>query len=268
MTAATLEASHPVPSRIRRMLRAARIVGSLSVLLCACALVVAVFSLVTLFRAKEAARQWIVRPFSKALLFLLGIRVRDLRPPPPEGPAIYISNHLSMLDIFVVCSLGLRNARYFLSVSTLRVWPMAVVGRCTGVFYIEEQSEPEARVACFRRADRILRETGESVYLSPEGFRNPGMELQKFNRGAFHMAANLHLPIVSLLIETTKESHPGVGLFFQPGTVTVRQIALTDTSGWEPEKVGDYRDAVRARYLDAIAERAAREEHTTKTTGA
>jgi 1-acyl-sn-glycerol-3-phosphate acyltransferase len=253
MTSAALEAALAPRSRVRRIARNVRIVSVLAVLLCACAAAVALFSALTLLRAKETARQWIVKPFSKALLFLLGVRVRDLRPPPPEGPVITISNHLSMLDIFVVCSLGIPCTRYFLSVSTLRVWPMAIVGRCTGVFYIEEQTDPEARIASFQRAERVLRETKESVYLSPEGSRNPGLELQKFNRGAFHMAANLHLPIVSLLIETPKESHPGLGLFFQPGTVTVRQIAVTDTSGWSPENVAAYRDEVRSRYVEAMA---------------
>ena len=43
--------------------------------------------------------------------------------------------------------------------------PMGVLGHIAGTFWTVAQSRPEERVRLFQRADRILRRTGESVFL-------------------------------------------------------------------------------------------------------
>ena len=47
--------------------------------------------------------------------------------------------------------------------------PIGIIGGLIRIFWTVPQEFPEKRREIFKRADRILRETGDSVYLSPEG---------------------------------------------------------------------------------------------------
>ncbi len=80
------------------------------------------------------------------------------------------------------------------------------------------QEYPEKRVAIFKRADRILRETGDSVYLSPEGMRVTTGEIGHFNKGSFHLATSLHAQIVPIYFAIPREINPGMGYDAKPGT--------------------------------------------------
>ena len=66
---------------------------------------------------------------------------------------------------------------------------------------------------CFQAAERVLRRTGDSVYLSPEGTRITGGTIGHFNKGTFHLATDLRVPIVPLFIdippETVASHHAG-----------------------------------------------------------
>ena len=75
-----------------------------------------------------------------------------------------------------------------------------------GTFFTVPQSDPAERARIFARADRVLRRTGESVYLSPEGERVTTGTVGHFNKGAFHLATDLHAPIVPMFISFLRAS--------------------------------------------------------------
>jgi len=107
------------------------------------------------------------------------------------------------------------------------------------------QDRPAERVRIFQRADRTLRRTGESVYLSPEGGRITTGEIGPFNRGAFHLATSLRVPIVPFYIQIPRDCDPGLGYDARPGVVTVHGMPAIDTSGWTLDQVDRNRDRVR-----------------------
>lgn len=212
-------------------------------------IVTLIFGTVTLFQFPELYRQTVVRYFSKVILRIAGINVILEDRFHQEGPCVYISNHLSAFDIFIICSLGLPKTRYFMSVSTLKFLPMTIVGLVTKVFYIAEQTEPEKRIRCFETAELELSATNENVYLTPEGCRNNGRDIQQFNRGAFHLAIALQRPIVALYIDCPPECHPGLGLVASSGSIRVRCIEIIPTTGLTVEHVDELRDRVRSVYV-------------------
>ena len=57
----------------------------------------------------------------------------------------------------------------------------------------------ESRVSELTTAG-ILRRTGQSVFLSPEGTRVRTGEIGPFNKGAFHLAGDLGAPLLPLYI--------------------------------------------------------------------
>ena len=136
--------------------------------------------------------------------------------PFPTTQTIYISNHTSTLDLFVLVALGLPNCRFFLSGFLKKIMPLGVISWMMGTFFTVPQDRPAERTRIFQRAERILRRTGESVYLSPEGARITTGQIGHFNKGAFHLATNLHVPIVPFFIAIPPGMDPGRGIARTP----------------------------------------------------
>jgi 1-acyl-sn-glycerol-3-phosphate acyltransferase len=207
-------------------------------------------ALITLFRARRFYSEVIARAAGLLILRLWRLRLvvhRDL--PWPTTQTVYISNHTSTIDVFVLIALGLPNARFFLSGYLRKVVPLGIVGYLIGIFWTPWQTVRANRVRCFARADRILRRTGESVFLSPEGERVTTGEIGPFNKGAFHLATSLKAPIVPLYIFIPREIDPGRGLIPRPGTVHVYVEPPIETSTWLLEDLVDNKERVRDYYV-------------------
>ena len=163
----------------------------------------------------------------------------------------------STLDVFVLIALGLPRTRFFLSGFLRKLPPIGIVGTLIRIFWTVPQEFPSKRREIFKRADRILRETGDSVYLSPEGMRVTTGEIGTFNKGSFHLATSLHAQIVPIYFAIPREINPGMGYDAKPGLIDVYFLPPIDTSRWvlaDLERNRDaVRDAVRSRpRLDAL----------------
>jgi 1-acyl-sn-glycerol-3-phosphate acyltransferase len=218
-------------------------------------------SVVTLFHSRRFVMDVIITRLSRVILRAGGVRVEvvdddvDGRPPwwtPPGTTApqrVYVFNHTSSLDLFVVCALGLPRVRFFMKRKFLLFVPFGLLGLLSGTFFTMPQTMPRARTRLFQRATRVLRQTGESVFLSPEGTRVTTGEIGPFNKGAFHLAAALSAPIVPLYFETSRGADPGRGLLVGEGVVRVHVLPTIDTSGWDVADIGRHRDDVHALYV-------------------
>lgn len=224
-------------------------------LLTAGALLMLAVALLTLFQARRFYSEWIATPMGKAMLALWGVRyVEHDRARIPRGQVIYVSNHTSTIDMFVLIALGLPNTRFFLSGYLRKLVPLGVIGYLIGIFWTVDQVYTERRKRIFARAARVLKRTGESVYLSPEGERVTSGKMGPFNKGAFHMATDLKAPIVPLFITIPRAIDPGRGLDARPGVVHVHFLPAIDTSGWRVEQVPANRDRVHEMFTGWHAE--------------
>jgi 1-acyl-sn-glycerol-3-phosphate acyltransferase len=221
------------------------------VLLTVVAIVMFLVACVTGFQTQRWLREVAARQLSLAILFIWGVRVELHQAEPwPSTQVIYISNHTSTLDLFILMSLGLSNTRYFLF-GKVRRWcvPLGVIGYLIGVFWTCPQDQPTNRVRCFQSAERVLRRTKESVYLSPEGDRVTTGLIGPFNKGAFHLATNLRVPFVPLYIQIPRSVDPGRGLNARPGTVHVFVKPSIPTTDWTLEMLERNREAVRGMFV-------------------
>lgn len=213
-------------------------------------LVMLVVALVTGFRARRLYTETMAAAIGRWLLSIWGVRVRAHdRPTTDTEQRVYISNHTSTLDMFVLIGLALPNTRFFLSGYLRKLLPLGLIGYLTGVIWTVPQEFPQRRVAIFKRAERILRRTGESVYLSPEGHRVTSGEIGPFNKGAFHLAVSLGAPIIPLFIFIPPQMDPGKGLFPTPGYVDVYFEPAFDTSEWRIEDLVANKDRVREQFV-------------------
>ncbi len=119
---------------------------------------------------------------------------------PRSASCIYIANHLSQLDIFLVFS-SFRTFKWVSKASVLRIpfvgWGM----KLAGYIPLERGSIRSAR-GMFDRCERELK-MGGSVLLFPEGTRSRDGKLKAFKSGPFILAKKTGKPIVPLLIRGT-----------------------------------------------------------------
>jgi 1-acyl-sn-glycerol-3-phosphate acyltransferase len=223
-------------------------------------LVMLAAAVLTLGRARRFYSESIGRWIGGGILRLSGVRYRvHGAPASPSVQTIYISNHTSTIDVFLLIALALPRTRIFLSGFLRKVVPIGIIGTLIRIFWTVPQNSPERRREIFQRADRILRETGDSVYLSPEGTRVTTGQIGAFNKGAFHLATSLHAQIVPIYIAIPSAMDPGMGYDAKPGTTDVYFLPAIDTSAWRLEDLERNRDAVHDLFV--------RVHHSMRTTG-
>jgi 1-acyl-sn-glycerol-3-phosphate acyltransferase len=185
-----------------------------------------------------------------ALLRQSGVALRIHRAGPlPERPCFYMANHSSSLDLPVLMALRLPDTRTFIKERFRWYGALGTALMLTGALFTAPQEDHERRVRRFRDAERLLRSTGGSVFGSPEGTRVPGPTIGPFNRGVFHLATALRLPIVPILIVIRPEVDPGSGIAARPGVVDVHIGEPIDTSGWTLAELDANKEAVRDRFV-------------------
>jgi 1-acyl-sn-glycerol-3-phosphate acyltransferase len=209
---------------------------------------------ITLFRARRLYAG-IATNLCRAILWLFGVRIRLHNEGGfPRTQTVYISNHSSSLDLFLLVALGLPNCRFFLSGFLRKLVPLGIISWMMGTFFTVPQDFPEERRRIFTRAGQTLKRTGESVYLSPEGGRITDGTIGHFNKGAFHLATVLRVPIVPMYFRIPAEIDPGLGLDARPGTVDIYILPPIYTTEWSEADVVENKERVREVFIRAHQE--------------
>ncbi len=225
------------------------IVGG-SLLLCVTAVATLAVAMLTLFRKRRLYTEGMSRWLANSILRLTGVKmVVHQERAFSKGQTIYVANHTSTLDMFILLALGLPNTRYFLRGKYRRIIPLGIITYLMGTFFTPSQTRPAARVRCFQNAERVLRRTHESVYLSPEGTRITDGKIGHFNKGTFHLATNLRVPIVPLFIDIPPEVNPGTGYGVMPGIIHVYILPEIRTDDWRIEDLLKNKERVRDLYV-------------------
>jgi 1-acyl-sn-glycerol-3-phosphate acyltransferase len=164
--------------------------------------------------------------------------------------AIYISNHLSMVDILALYGIP----RPFLWVSKIENFYVPFLGwnmHLNGYIPLKRGHLPSiARMyrTCLKRLAQ-----GFSLALFPEGTRSETGKMRPFYSGAFRMAVRANVPIVPVVLEGSDRVIPKKRLQIRPQPVTLRILSPV-----HPRDVGGdwrrLRDEVRARMETAQSE--------------
>lgn len=124
-----------------------------------------------------------------------------------------------------------------------------MISTIMGTFFTYPQTRPEARERLFKHACNTLRRSGESVYLSPEGRRVTTGEIGHFNKGAFHLATSLKVPLVPFFISIPRHMNPGTGMDAGSGTIHIYFDTAIETHDWELQDLDKNRKKVRDLFL-------------------
>jgi 1-acyl-sn-glycerol-3-phosphate acyltransferase len=136
------------------------------------------------------------RKYTKVAMRILGVRL-TVHGHPTSTPALYPSNHRSLLDPII--QLHFIDA-YVVAKSEVSGYPL--VGRGaheTGVVFVKRESN-KSRLAS-REAIRELLQQGKSVFIYPEGTTSNVPTTQPFKIGSFQIAAELNVPVIPVAID-------------------------------------------------------------------
>lgn len=165
-----------------------------------------------------------------------------------QAPRIFLANHLSALDIWVLAPVLPVTTRF---VSKRTVFWIPVLGQAmalAGFIAIDRQDRASAIRSLSRAAETIRR--GASVILFPEGTRSRDGRLSRFKRGAFHLALDAGVPVVPVAISGTYQVVRPRSIIVRPGPVEVTFAPPIDVA----EYAGDL-EGLLAKVRSEIASR-------------
>ena len=131
-----------------------------------------------------SGRLWAKKYWSKILLALCGVRVSQRGTPVLQGGVLWVVNHISWLDIFV---LNCVRATAFVAKSEIRHWPLiGWLAAGAGTIFIERASRHAVHKVGHAMQAHFARE--QAVGLFPEGTTSSGFDLLPFYANLFEPA--------------------------------------------------------------------------------
>jgi 1-acyl-sn-glycerol-3-phosphate acyltransferase len=154
-------------------------------------------------------------------------------------PAIYISNHTSIIDVFLAIFLS--------PLGTVGVAKRGVVyypffGQMyllSGHLRIDRGKTGRAKES-LRALGELVKSQGLSIYIWPEGTRSRDGRLRPFKKGVVHLAVQTGLPIVPILVHGAHKSWEKERLVIRGVPVSVDVCPPIDTSEWRLETLSEH----------------------------
>ncbi len=169
-----------------------------------------------------------------------------------ERPAVFLFNHQSQLDVFV---LGAVLRRDFTGVAKkeLEYNPMfGPIGYLADVAYIDRSNSQKAHEQLEPVVEALR--AGRSIAIAPEGTRSPTNRLLPFKKGPFHMAMQAGVPVVPIVMRNCGQIMAAHSYVIHPGTVDVAVLPPVSTKDWTKDTLADHVAEVRQMYLDTLAD--------------
>ncbi|MEO8499525.1 MAG: lysophospholipid acyltransferase family protein [Vicinamibacteria bacterium] len=188
----------------------------------------------------------IARLWARVILWTAGVGATcELVAPLPEGPVVFVSNHVSALDIPILFTTLPRSFRIVYKSSLLYVPLMGQCLAATRHIAIDRSKAFSAKRSLVAAARRI--HNGVSVALFPEGTRSGDGAMGVFKRGSFKLAVEAGVPVVPVSLIGLR--HVAKGGRITPGQVSVR---IHPALAWEEGK--DSVETLASRAEDLIRE--------------
>jgi len=139
----------------------------------------------------QQARLAVKRFWARVLIRLCGIKLSVSGHPPEPGPVLWVANHVSWLDIFV---LNHVRSTTFIAKHEIRHWPVLgwlVAGADT--IFIERGVRHAVHRVGLAMENRF--EEGQAVGLFPEGTTSTGFDVLPFYANLYEPARRMAVPI-------------------------------------------------------------------------
>lgn len=205
---------------------------------------------VTLGRSPSFITRYIGGLLGRLPLMIAGIKVqKKFHSPLPDEPVVFLFNHSSTLDLFIVLAMGLPKIRFIAKREISRNPFFWILARFSGQIMIDRKDSRSAFQQLYDIRP-VVRKNGVSLGFAPEGTRSDTGNIGPFKPGAFHSAVALGYNMLPMYIEGAWDLCPGKSLLIRPGTVTVHFLESVDTSSWTRQTLRENMEQVRTIYVD------------------
>lgn len=170
-------------------------------------------------------------------------------------PALIVCNHQSHLDLPVIMALYPK----IVFLTNDWVWNNSVFGN---MIRYAEYYPVSAGIDNLMPKLRDLRDRGYSIMVFPEGTRSADCTITRFHQGAFHLARELELDVLPLVLHGAGHVLPKLDFMLRKGEIS---IEVLDRIPYEPESpLTMLKQASRARAIirEAYDKTAHRKENT------
>ncbi len=145
-------------------------------------------------------------------------RVEGYKPDKNEGPYLYLINHQSLFDAFMIVG-GIPH--YFTGVGAIEQFSYPVWGYLAkkyGVIPLVRQ-ELGSAISSLEKLEEVIN-NGTSAMIAPEGTRSLDGKLGKFKKGPFHVAKNTGITIIPVGLKGAYEAKNKKDWRIKPGILT------------------------------------------------
>src|SRR5713226_5793588 len=178
--------------------------------------------LASLFDSAGRVQHQISRVWSRMLLAVSGVkmRIRGLEKIDPGGAYVFVANHRSLMDTPVVLAHIPLQFRFLAKKGLFLIPILGTHLRRAGHLPVVKD-DPRASLRSMSDAARIIRQSGISVLLFPEGGRGTD-GLKEFKEGAAYVAIKAGVPIVPIAMLGTRDVLPMGSMQIMSGVVELR----------------------------------------------
>jgi 1-acyl-sn-glycerol-3-phosphate acyltransferase len=160
--------------------------------------------------------------FCPSVLFIARVKLKvvGLENLETNSPCIYVSNHVSHMDVVAIARaipLGL----FYIGKKELKKVPiLGQYMQLIGHIFIDRKNHDKA-MGSMRKAAQLIK-AGKNVITFPEGTRSPNGKIGVFKRGTFIIAKEGAIDIQPIAVVNAEKILPRDSFVIHPGTIEVR----------------------------------------------
>ncbi|KAF4619644.1 hypothetical protein D9613_004947 [Agrocybe pediades] len=167
-----------------------------------------------------------------------------------DSPTVYMANHQSMLDVFVIGRLMPKKTA-IMAKKSLQFTPLGPFMTMAGTIFIDRGNSARAFRSIDAAGEKMKRDK-TSLWMFPEGTRHlsKSNDMLPLKKGGFHLAINAGISITPIVTENYWHFYrKGI---FESGTFKVRVLPPIGTKGLAITEVGPLANRVRDQMLVAL----------------
>lgn len=159
-----------------------------------------------------------------------------------EGPAIYVCNHQSNMDIPLLYAGLPIQFRWMAKQELFNIPLFGFAMKRGGYIPIDRSNRKQAMHSLTAAARRI--QDGVSVIIFPEGTRSTDGKLQPFKKGALLLAVKAGVPIIPMAIQGSSQAQPKGSLRINPAPLKLTILPPVATAGLQTAQIEELTDQI------------------------
>jgi len=206
----------------------------------------------SLFDRTPARQLKVARAWARSLLRIVGVKVtvEGLERIQPGGNYVFVSNHVSYMDIPVVLG-SIPEQFLFLAKAGLFKIPFLGTHLRTAGHVLVPREDPRSAIKTLNHTAALLHD-GRSTLVFPEGGRSETGDLREFKDGAAFLAIRAQIPVVPMATIGMRDILRMHTLTFHRGHVTLRIGQPISTAGMTTHQRAELTALMRQKIVEML----------------